>query len=213
VTADPVDEQIAHHLLGAGRSDYFPDDVPEFANGACILDIGAHHGLYAVAALHRSPRSRIVCVEPSAAAVEPLRANLAMNGFEHRARLVRAGLAPAAGEGVLRHTGEGSWGASLYEEPSATTSTETVPLTTLAEILGDDRPDIVKCNAEGAEYSLFEQLTASDLRPAFMLVMVHPEFGDMERLLGQAASMGYRVTRVGTPDHPAFQMSLGAATA
>jgi FkbM family methyltransferase len=206
VTADPVDEQIAHHLLGAGRRDYFPTGYEALPQGACILDIGAHHGLYAAAALHHYAQSRIVCVEPSADALGPLRDNLAINDFSARARIVRAGLASEAGEGELRHTDEGTWGASLYEESAATTRTETVPLATLSEILQDDRPQIIKCNAEGAEYSLLDQLTNSDLRPLFMLVMVHPEFGDMERLLQQASAMGYEATRVGTADHPAFQM-------
>jgi FkbM family methyltransferase len=211
VTADPVDEKIAHHLLGAGRADYFPPWPVEQPVGACILDIGAHHGLYAATALHIYRDSRIVCVEPSADAIGPLRANLDANGFARRARIVRAGLAAHTGEGALRHTTEGSWGASLFEEDAETTSTETVPLATLAEILGADRPDIVKCNAEGAEYCLLDQLADSDLRPAFMLVMVHPEFGDMDRLLRQAGELGYRVTRVGTDDHPAFQMWHAAA--
>lgn len=206
ITADPVDEQIAHHLLGASRGDYFPTGTNVVPRGACILDIGAHHGLYAAAALHTYPESRVVCVEPSAAAIVPLQANLAINDFSARARIVRVGLASSSGEGVLRHTDEGTWGASLFEEPSVTTSTETVPLATLAEILGDDRPHVIKCNAEGAEYSLLDQLTASDLRPVFMLVMVHPEFGDMPRLLNQAEDLGYATTRVGTADHPAFQM-------
>jgi FkbM family methyltransferase len=213
VTPDPVDEQIAHHLLGSGRSEYFPEWPTPPPGSPCILDVGAHHGLYAAAALHEHPRGRIICVEPSAEAIVSLRANLAVNDFSSRARIVRAGLAAERGEGTLRHTAEGTWGASLYEEDAVTTSTEAVPLATLEEILGDDRPDIVKCNAEGAEYTLIDQLAASTLRPAFMLVMVHPEFGDMERLLGQAAGMGYRTIRVGTADHPAFQMWRDGGTA
>jgi FkbM family methyltransferase len=193
-------------VLGPHRSDYFPPWPDAIPRPTCILDLGAHHGLYAAAALHEFPAARIISVEPSAAALSRLRTNLALNGGEQRARVVPAGLAPERGTGVLRHTEEGTWGASLYEDAAHAVDSETVTLMTLSEILGDDRPQIIKCNAEGAEYSLFDQLEASDLRPQFMLVMVHPDFGDLAHLLSQADTMGYRVTRRGTADHPAFQM-------
>ena len=83
---------------------------------------------------------------------------------------------------------------------------ETVRLATLDEILGSDRPDIIKCNAEGAEFSLIEQLSRTDIRPAFMLLMVHPEFGDENLLVEQARAMGYRRIDIGTPHRPAIQL-------
>jgi FkbM family methyltransferase len=205
ITSDPVDEQIAQHLLGPRRPDYFP--ALSLPDGPCILDIGAHHGLYAAAALHTYRGSQIICVEPSANALEALYANLRLNNFNGRARVVRAGLATRSGSGELRHTAEGSWGASLFEDPADAHESETVALQTLDEILAGSRPDVLKCNAEGAEYALFDQLAESDLRPAFMLVMVHPEFGDLDRLLAQAEAMGYAHERIGTADHPAFHMT------
>jgi FkbM family methyltransferase len=213
ITGDPVDEQIAQHVLGPRRAEYFPADGGRIPANPCILDIGAHHGLYAAAALHAYPGSHIICVEPSAGAVPDLRTNLKINGFEARARVVNAALGAHAGHALLRHTAEGSWGASLYEDAEVTDSSEDVTLTTLADILGADRPHVLKCNAEGAEYSLFDQLEASDVRPVFMLVMVHPEFGDLERLETQAIAMGYELAQHGTDDHPAFHMWAGAAPA
>jgi len=210
VTADPVDEQIAQHVLGPHRADYFPSPPPEMPPDACILDVGAHHGFYAAVALHEYPKAHLVCVEPSADAIEQLKSNLDLNGSRGRARVVEAALAPAAGRGELRHTAEGSWGSSLYEETSAALTTEAVRLAPLSEILGDDRPSIVKCNAEGAEFALVDQLAATDIRPVFMVVMVHPEFGDVDELLATAERMGYRTASVGTGHRPAFQMWRGA---
>jgi len=206
ITGDPVDEQIAQHVLGPHRDEYFPAHGGRIPAAPCILDIGGHHGLYAAAALHEYPGSRIICVEPSANALPDLRANLKLNGFESRARVVNAALAAHSGKALLRHTAEGSWGASLYEDDAVTDSSEDVTLVPLAEVLRGDRPDILKCNAEGAEYSLFDQLAESDLRPAFMVVMVHPEFGDLDRLERQAESMGYELSRHGPDHHPAFHM-------
>lgn len=211
VSTDPVDEQIAQHLLGPRRVDYFPTPRIELGGDACILDVGAHHGFYAAVAMRTYPDARLICVEPSHDALAHIRTNLEINGSLGRARIVNAALAPGAGTGELRHTAEGSWGSSLYEEQSAAITSESVRLATLAEILEGDRPNIVKCNAEGAEFSLIEQLAATDVRPTFMIVMVHPEFGDVNALTARANEMGYRPVSVGTAHRPALQMWLDGA--
>jgi len=206
VTGDPVDEQIAQQVLGPHRSDYFPKWPRSAPSEPCILDVGAHHGLFAAAALHEYPGSHIICLEPSAPAVACLAANLELNHFTKRARIVTAALAPESGEGVLVHTPDGSWGFSLYEDASSASSSERVTLTRLQDVLDGERPDIVKCNAEGAEFALVEQLTATDVRPDLMIIMVHPQFGDLDQLLERCGEMGYRVVRVGTSERPAFQL-------
>ena len=206
VTADPVDEHIAQSILGPRRPEYFPPWPGAVPADACILDIGAHHGLYAAAALHEYPGSRVICVEPSAEALGPLRANLEINGFLPRARIANVALASEAGEGVLQHAPDGSWGYSLYEDASVALGSENVVLATLEAILAGEQPQIVKCNAEGAEFSLIDQLERSGIRPQLMVVMVHPQFGDMDHLVSTAEALGYEVTRLGTQRRPAFHM-------
>ena len=142
----------------------------------------------------------------SAAAVPCVRDNLNANGWLDRARIEPVALADHVGTATLRHTDEGTWGASLFEEDGALLRTETVQLRPLSEILGDARPQIVKCNAEGAEYALMAQIAASDWRPDLVIMMVHPEFGDMDALLDRAHSCGYETHRTGTEHRPAFQM-------
>jgi len=213
ITGDPVDEQIAQQVLGPHRGDYFPAWPDGTPSGLCILDVGAHHGLYAAAALHEYPGSRITCLEPSAAAAECLAANLELNHFTSRARIVNAALAPESGEGLLVHTDDGSWGFSLYEDASGAAVSERVTLISLSDVLRDDRPDIVKCNAEGAEFALVEQLMATDIRPDLMIIMVHPQFGDLDLLLQRCGDMGYRIVRGGTAERPAFQLWREPASA
>ncbi|HEY5011753.1 MAG TPA: FkbM family methyltransferase [Acidimicrobiia bacterium] len=206
VSADPVDEHIAQSILGPRRTEYFPPWPGPLPEGACILDIGAHHGLYAAAALHEYRGSRVVCVEPSADALGPLRANLQINGYLPRARIVNVALASRPGEGLLQHAPDGTWGYSLYEDASVAVGSENVALATLDTILAGEKPDILKCNAEGAEFSLFEQLEHTGVRPVFMVVMVHPQFGDMDALVETAKSLGYDVSQLGSEHRPAFHM-------
>jgi FkbM family methyltransferase len=206
LSTDRVDEHIAQLLLGPRRAEHFPPLRATVPEGACILDIGAHHGLYAAAALHEYPGSRIICVEPSAGALDALRTNLEINGYSHRARIVNVALASENGHGLLRHTPDGTWGYSLYEEPSVSLGSETVTLSTLDRILDGAQPQILKCNAEGAEFSLVDELERTGVRPLFMAVMVHPHFGDMARLVEKAESMGYDVSQLGTDDRPTLHM-------
>jgi FkbM family methyltransferase len=213
LTTDPVDELVANDLLGRNRTLWFPDPPDHFTgDGALehrtrtVLDLGAHHGFYAVTALARYSRATLIAVEPSAEAVVRVRRNLGLNGFEHRARIVQGALAPEAGTGTLFHTDEGSWGNSLFQEQDVTVlDQETVSLVTLDAVLDGARPDVIKCNAEGAEFGLIDQLKASDLRPALMILMVHPEFGDLEQARTDVEALGYVVTRAGIEKRPVLQ--------
>ena len=206
ITGDPVDEQIAQLLLGHRRPEYFPTWRQPVPEGACILDIGAHHGLYAVAALHEYSGSRVICVEPSAGALGALRTNLEINGYLNRARIVNVALASEPGQGLLQHAPDGTWGYSLYEDASTSRGSETVALAPLHAIIDGEQPQILKCNAEGAEFNLIDQLERTGVRPVFMAVMAHPHFGDVEQLVAQATSLGYVVHQLGTDHRPTLHM-------
>ncbi len=213
LTVDPVDELVANDLLGRNRTLWFPpvpddlaDRIAPVDDPRVVLDLGSHHGFYAVTALAMYPRATLIAVEPSEEGVARVRRNLELNGVSHRVRLVEAGLASEAGTGTLLHTDEGSWGNSLFEEEGVQVlGREQVTLLTLAEILRGERPDVIKCNAEGAEFALIAQLCASDIRPELMIVMVHPEFGDLDDSQRQIEALGYRVVRSGSTHHPALQ--------
>jgi FkbM family methyltransferase len=159
-----------------------------------------------VAALHEYPGSRIICVEPGAGALEALHTNLEINGYQHRARIVNVALAPRPGHGLLQHAPDGTWGYSLYEDASGSLGSESVTLATLDTILDGAQPQILKCNAEGAEFSLIDQLEHTGVRPEFMAVMVHPVFGQMEDLVEKAKALGYDVSQLGTEHRPTLHM-------
>jgi FkbM family methyltransferase len=213
LTADPVDELVANDLLGRNRTLWFPEPPDRFSGddalelrARVVLDLGAHHGFYAVTALARYSRATLIAVEPSAHGVACVRRNLGLNNLEHRARIVQGALASARGTGTLFHTDEGSWGNSLFrEEGVAVLGEEKVSLLTLDEILSGASPDVVKCNAEGAEFSLIEQLGRTDIRPALMILMVHPEFGDLDKARSDVEALGYTATLAGIEKRPVLQ--------
>jgi len=216
ITADPVDELVANDLLGRNQALWFPpppDGIADIDDPRVVLDLGAHHGFYAVTALARYPRATLIAVEPSGAGVASVRRNLSLNHLEHRVRIVEAALASERGRGSLWHTDEGSWGNSLFQEEGVTVlGREPVELLTLDEILDGARPDVVKCNAEGAEFALIAQLARSDVRPALMILMVHPEFGDLDEARGDVEALGYRVVVSGTDSRPVLQAWRVGAT-
>jgi FkbM family methyltransferase len=205
LTIDPVDELVANDLLGRSRSLWFPDPPAEAEREPdirLVLDLGAHHGFYAVTALARYPRARLIAVEPSQEGATRVRRNLELNSVDHRARVVEVGLARRAGTGTLLHTDEGSWGNLLFEEEGVTVlDREAVALATL----GDDRPDVIKCNAEGAEFALVDSLVVSEVRPWLMILMVHPEFGDLDAIAAAVEGLGYVVRHAGTENRPVLQ--------
>lgn len=209
LTTDPVDELVANDLLGRNRTLWFPPPpagFPPIDDPRVVLDLGAHHGFYAVTALGRYSRATLVAVEPSDVGVARIHRNLQLNGMEHRARIVQAALAGEAGSGTLFHTDEGSWGNSLFQEEGVTVlGQESVTLMTLDQILEGAEPDVIKCNAEGAEFELIAQLHDSALRPALMILMVHPEFGDLAATRARVEALGYHVTQAGTENRPVLQ--------
>lgn len=209
VSTDPIDEKILFRLANR-REDYFPRQIfKNLPENPVVLDVGAHHGFYTVHALGLFRDAKVICVEPVQTAVEKIQENLKLNGWEHRARIVRAALAEKAGKGTLKYCTRGSWGHSLFEEEQQTIGHETVPLMTLEQILQGDRPHIVKCNAEGAEFALVSQLIDLQLFPLLVSIYVHDRFGDMDSLLRDMRTAGYTAERFGSEDHPAFHFWLG----
>jgi FkbM family methyltransferase len=201
VTRDPVDARVVDDLTGSRRKMWIPagrggDDVE------LILDVGGHHGHYASAAAQVWPRARIIVVEPSEAAVALINRHIQMNALGDRVEVVQAAISDATGKGKLYHDPAGSWGSSLHDVGGGVN--ETVTLASLDDVLQGRRPDIVKCNAEGGEFSLIPQLLAAGLRPRLMVVMLHPEFGDADALVASIEAAGFVTESVGTDHRPAL---------
>jgi FkbM family methyltransferase len=148
------------------------------APGMIVVDAGANEGLYTVLAAHRvGPSGLVLAVEPSLREIPRLRANLALNAFQH-VRVIEAALSDQTGTGVLHlandeHAGQNTLGRFIYEGTAAGT-TQPVALTTLDCLAAREalpRVDLVKIDVEGAEMKVLRggEITLRRHRPPLFL--------------------------------------------
>jgi predicted RNA methylase len=119
MAGDPLDDWILIELFGTYRALFFPEEIPAFPRVGWILDVGAHHGIYSVAALFHYPGARLIAVEPDPDGVRMLRHNLALNGLLSRTEIVPGAIAAEEGHGLLLRSVEGSWSWVCWREPDA----------------------------------------------------------------------------------------------
>jgi FkbM family methyltransferase len=141
--------------------------------GMRLLDIGAHYGFFALAALRAGgPTARVMCVEPSSRAVKVLRANLEANGATREVQIVQTALGDT--DGTLRMLTTGPFGADYMVVPTqARTDTVSVKVRSLRSLLEDTgfQPTHIKVDIEGYEFELLQagEDVLSALKPLLYL--------------------------------------------
>lgn len=190
-----MDERILLHMLFEIPEWYFPKESFNIQS-PLILDLGAHHGYYTSLALAMYPGSRVISVEPASEGIEMIKSNVKLNKWESRVTIIHGALSDREGVGYLIKEGA-SWAFCVEtgrrlappRQGQGQRNYERVPLLTLAQILSGQSPDIIKCNAEGAEFVLVDQLCELRIRPRLAIIMVH---GAPTQLVGKMKGMGYR---------------------
>jgi FkbM family methyltransferase len=161
--------------------------------------VGAHHGIFAVEALRRSPGARLVAVEPNPIGRRLLLANLEINGLLDRVEIVEAALGARPGRAFLEFSPEGSWGDHTRPDDGASTDGAAVPVVAVADVLRGRTPAMVKLNAEGAEFEVLPAMFAEGIYPPLIVLMTHPEAGSVPDLIELIRKSGYRVTDARVP--------------
>jgi FkbM family methyltransferase len=149
------------HSYVAQQTD--PEQVAEFdaflaacTPGMTLLDIGAHFGLFSLAALHHGgPEARALAVDASPTAVEMVRVQAALNGVADRLQVVQAcvcdqpaGVRGMVAVGVLA---DGYFAAPAEHHTARDlTSVRVVTLDQLVD-RGGFRPSHIKIDVEGFE--------------------------------------------------------------
>jgi FkbM family methyltransferase len=196
LSPDPIDEIVAEDMLGGLADIYFPASLDriEYRDGDWALDIGAFNGFWAAEFLARYQGTKAILVEPNPDKVACLERTLSASAVRDRVRIVQGALDKYDGRATMRESGEGSWGN--WVEPNERPGEDggrKVATFRLDSILDGVRPVVVKCNAEGGEYKLIDQIRQGEWRPRTIIMMVHPEFGRPEELWGTLEALGYHV--------------------
>jgi FkbM family methyltransferase len=166
--------------------------------GGDFVDVGAHIGMYSMAAaLELGGSGRVLAFEPNPAARAQLEANLALNGCEN-VIVSAAAVSDRVGETELHvpATPDPSFssleGGRFAEGEPVRVETTTVDVAVREHAL---RPAVVKIDVEGGELRAVAGTEETlELRPV-LLVEVDPDSGsELER---QLAPRGYRAFRVG----------------
>jgi FkbM family methyltransferase len=204
LTCHPAARRCAYF---AQQSD--PDQVAEFesfirhsASGMMLLDIGAHFGLFSLAALHYGgPTARAVAIDPSPVAIRLLGVQAKLNRNVDRLKVIQAS--------VDDHTGwqdmvaVGVLASGYYVAPpnghpeSELTRTKAVTLDGIVEELRFT-PSHIKIDVEGQEAAVLRggQKTLSTSAPILFLE-IHNEIvrdlgGHVEDTLSLLRDYGYQ---------------------
>lgn len=111
----PAAFPLAYHYQfdDAEQSAEFDSFIAECTPGMHLLDIGAHFGLFSLAAIHYGgARARAVAVDASPTAIAMVRRQIALNGVENRVTCVTA--AAGAQVGWMEMLSTGPQGAGYF---------------------------------------------------------------------------------------------------
>jgi len=172
--------------------------VWEPAGNHNILDIGANVGVTALV-LAQIPGARVTSYEPDPENCALLRGNIERNGLTNIA--VREAAVGASNGKLLFQLHEESTGGALAQNGCGA-KTLTVDAVTLDRAVEESAPgggeiSLLKCDCEGGEYDLLEQLTPSLARRIRNLTMeVHDLDGtrNVQWVSNKLSGLGYEVS-------------------
>ena len=212
LSSDPIDEVVLREMLGHDAHSYFPDlpksVIDDLSKGGMMLDIGAFNGSWTAEMLIRYPGAQALLLEPDLDKCKNISRTLKASGIQSRTQTVPAALASTEGRRWLMRSDDGSPGDWIQSDPQGESSAaRQVSTTTLARALDGAQPVIVKCNAEGGEFELVQQLLSLGLRPKLIILFIHPQHVNPNRLWSDLSGAGYVLKIVDDcPTHPCWHV-------
>lgn len=168
--------------------------------GHIVLDIGAHVGVFALAAAMRG--ATVNCFEPLPDNFELLVANAKLNGYESRINAWPSAVAAQAGTmemfTVVGDTGGSTFFPTIHPEWSHNVGVATlsVSCTTLHDILSqqDQRScDCLKMDCEGAEFEILQRAEPGDLKRVGAIILEYHPVTDVHQIRTRLEQIGFIV--------------------
>jgi len=164
-----------------------------------IVDIGANVGVTALV-LAQIPGARVTCYEPDPQNCALLRENVENNGLKN-VTVREAAVGPSNGKLPFRLHAESTGGSLAPNSSSSDAKMTSVDAVTLdlavAESAGNGEIALLKCDCEGGEYDLIEQLTpslASRIRNLTIEVHDLDQRRNVGWISGKLSGFGYEVS-------------------
>ena len=181
---------------------FFAHIYPVRPSDRLIIDAGANIGAFTLYALLHAPQAHVIAIEPAPDTVERLRKLLTDHGVIGRCTILQAALAAKAGSTTievaaasqLRVTGKGG---------------VTVPTVTLDDIVdGHEKVDLLKIDAEGAEFEAIPAASAATLAKIERIEMEYHPWGDRPALFRHLQQQGFQLTLAkDNPGEPGYGMA------
>lgn len=163
------------------RDVYLKDDYITIAPNATVVDLGANAGVFTLLALAHGPDVRVVSVEPHRELNDRFRHNVALNGWQDRAALVRAFV---GGNSVVQ---QALLQQSEYAEAEFITQEELITRHGLTRI------DFLKCDIEGSEFELLHERSPLLAITQQLAIEVHELIGDRWDFLRRLKRCGFEL--------------------
>jgi FkbM family methyltransferase len=118
-----------------------------------LFDIGAHYGIFSLAAAHRGGRA--IAIDASPAALRMISTEARLNGLESRVQTLHAGVGETSGEMEMLSSGVFSYGYFTVSAGRAQTELTRVPAVTVDELSPRFGPPThLKIDVEGHELAV-----------------------------------------------------------
>jgi len=172
--------------------------------GMTAIDVGANYGYYSLLMGQLvQPTGKIFSIEPNPVILPLLRQSLSLMGLYHEDRLIAAGASDKADPRayMAASRAEPKNGRFVHEQehlPPGWTKSE-VPVVVLDEVLQDeDRIDVIKIDAEGAEPKILAglQKTLSRHKPHLVLEFNASRYNDPREVLAPLTDLYGAVAEV-----------------
>ena len=184
--ADPEQREEFHNFASHGSKAMF------------LFDIGAHFGVFSLAAAHFG--GKVVAVDPSPTAARMIKTQAVLNGLTDSIRILQAAVSDANGSMELLSAGVFTYGyfkVAKGRPRIELTRTRSITVDQMVNEFGP--PTHIKIDVEGHEAAVLRggRATLNQFSPVLFLElhneMIASEGGDPGRALHEIAELGYKM--------------------